>query len=415
MNPNNLLFLVIILAVCLTQVAADIYAPSLPAIADSLSAPIHLVQWSMAIYMLGVALSQLIYGPLSEGIGRKGPILIGLGIMIIGSGMCLLANNIDLLIAGRFVQGCGAGACAALWRSIFRDVFSGEELAKYGSYLVVFVMFIVPAAPALGGYLQEYFGWRASFVFMCFYTVIALLSILYGFKETSTHHHPERLKLSYVTSTFYQLLKSPIFMGVTLCTFLSYGAFFSWFTAGPVLLIDRAGLTPVEFGWITLLGGGSAYALAGWLNGKWVTRLGMSNMMRIGFSIMFVSGIMMLLGKLIFGVTATVIVAPILLFYFGSTFIWPNAFAIAFTPFGKIAGYAGALYGFMQTGSRIDPRDERRVMCIYGNPEVSDRELILETVNIVDKSSIQSHSEWQAFGDDYFKCTRSNPEECPYG
>jgi Bcr/CflA subfamily drug resistance transporter len=349
-HSNKLLFFVLILAVCLTQFASDIYAPSLPAIAASFKSSIHLAQFSMAIYMLGVALSQLIYGPLSEGIDRKQPLIIGLSIMLIGSLVCFFAINIHLLIIGRLIQGCGAGACAALWRSTFRDVFTGEQLAKFGSYLTVFVMFIVPIAPALGGYLQHYFGWRSIFGFMTFYTITALIAILYSFRETSKHHHTERLKLPYIISTFKQLLSSPIFMGISLCTFLSYGAFFSWFTVGPVLLIHVAKLTPIAFGWVNCIGGGGAYALAGWLNGRLVTRYGMVNMMRFGFSIMLLSGILMLLGKALLGVNSWAIIAPIILFYFGSTFIWPNAFATAFTPFGKIAGYAGALYGAMQIG-----------------------------------------------------------------
>jgi len=216
----------------------------------------------------------------SDGIGRKLPLTIGISIMAAGSFTCVFASNIDILILGRFIQGCGAGACAALWRTVFRDVFTGEELAKYVSKLVIFVMFIVPAAPALGGYLQHYFDWRASFVFMSVYALIALISIIYGFKETSQHHHAEKLCLSYMINTFRQLLTSRIFMGVTVCTFLSYGAFFAWFTAGPVLLIHVVGISPVTFGLMTFLGGGFAYGLAGWLNSKWVMRFGMSNMMR---------------------------------------------------------------------------------------------------------------------------------------
>lgn len=350
MKSNTLLFFVIILAVCLTQVASDIYAPSLPSIAKGLRTSIELAQWSMAIYMLGVALSILFYGPISEGYGRKSPLSVGLCIMLVGSAMCLFASDIDMLIWGRFVQGCGAGACAGLWRSIFRDVFTGEELAKYGSYLVVFIMFIVPAAPALGGYLQAYFGWRANFVFMGIYTLTALIAILYGFKETSKHHHMERLKFNYIGNTYLELLKSRTFMGVTLCTFLSYGAAFAWFVAGPVLLIKVVGITPITFGWITFIGGGSAYALAGWINGRLVTRFGMPTMLRFGWAVMILAGLGMLAGKWIYGMTTWSIAAPAILFYFGSTFIWPNAFATAFTPFGKIAGYAGALYGFMQIG-----------------------------------------------------------------
>lgn len=350
MKSNALLFFVIVLAVCLTQFASDIYAPSLPNIASSLYTNVDLVQWSMAIYMLGVALSQLVYGPLSEGVGRKKPLLAGLIIMLIGSLVCLFSQSIETLIWGRLIQGCGAGACAALWRSIFRDVFTGEELAKYGSYLVVFIMFIVPAAPVLGGYLQGFYGWRACFAFMSIYTLVALFAILWGFKETSQHHHIERLKLSYLAKTYSTLLTSRIFMGITFCTFLSYGAFFSWFVSGPILLIKNIGISPVAFGWITFFGGGAAYALAGWLNGRFVKRFGMPVMMRFGWCVMILSSTLILVSQLFFNLTLWGIVAPVILFYFGSTFIWPNAFATAFTPFGKIAGYAGALYGSMQIG-----------------------------------------------------------------
>lgn len=349
-NSNKLLFFVIILVACLSNVSSDIYTPSLPAIAKNLGVSIHLVQYSMAVYMFGVALSQLIYGPISDGIGRKIPLTVGISIMVGGSFMSLFAPNIDVLILGRFIQGCGAGACAALWRAAFRDVFTGEELAKYASKLVIFVMFIVPAAPALGGYLQHYFDWRASFVFMSVYALTALIAVIVGFKETSQHHHTEKLRLSYISNTFRQLFTSRIFMGATCCTFLSYGALFAWFTAGPVLLIHVVGISPISFGLITFLGGGFAYGLASWLNGRLVSRYGISNMMRAGFSVMILSGILMVVGKVLIGINLYVIIIPVILFYFGSSLIWPNAFATAFTPFGKIAGYAGALYGFMQVG-----------------------------------------------------------------
>ncbi len=348
MNQHKILFFIIVFAACLTQFASDIYAPSLPAIAENLNTHINYVQWSMSIYMIGVAISQLIYGPISEGTGRKPPMVFGLIIMGIGSFICLWAQTIEVVILGRFIQGCGAGACAALWRSVFRDVYSGEELAKYGSYLVIFIMFIIPAAPALGGYFQEYWGWRANFIFMACYSFLAIIALIFGFRETSVHHHPERLRWIYIVRTFHTLLTSKIFMGVTLATFFSYGALFCWFTVGPILLIQDVGLTPVEFGWLSALGGGAAYALAGILNGKLVTRLGMPFMMRLGFSIMIMSGVILIISSFLFGINIWNIAVPGILFYFGSTFIWPNAFATAFTPFGKIAGYAGALYGFMQ-------------------------------------------------------------------
>ncbi len=139
-------------------------------------------------------------------------------------------------------------------------------------------------------------------------------------------------------------------MGISICTFLSYGAFFSWFVSGPVLLIDKLGISSIAFGLITFLGGGIAYTLSGWLNGKFVKRFGIPNMLRFGWAWMILSGLLMLLGYYIYGMNVWAIVVPVIIFYFGSTFIWPNAFAVAFTPFGKIAGYAGGLYSFMQLG-----------------------------------------------------------------
>lgn len=137
-------------------------------------------------------------------------------------------------------------------------------------------------------------------------------------------------------------------MGVTLSTFLSYGAFFSWFVTGSVVLIKGVGITPVAFGWINFLGGGVTYALAALLNGKLVKKYGMPMMMRSGWIIMALAGLIMLICYFLIGLNCWAIAAPAILFYFGTAFIWPNAFATAFTPFGHIAGYAGALYGSMQ-------------------------------------------------------------------
>lgn len=348
MKSNIVFFTIVLLIGCMTSIASDIYAPSVPAIANSLSTDIASVQLTMAIFLFGIACSQLIYGPISEGVGRKSPLMVGIGIMALGSFIALFSPNIKTLILGRFIQGCGAGACAALWRTIFRDVFTGDDLAKWGSYLAVVITFVVPAAPALGGYLQEYFDWRASFVFITAYTLLALFLVGLGYKETSQYHHPERLKMSFVGKTYRILFTNRLFMGVTACTFLAYGGLFACIIAAPVFLIDKLGLTPVQFGWITFLGCGAAYGIAGWLNGRFVTRYGRHAMMRFGFSIMLLSGSLMFIGYFLSGVTLLVIIAPIILFYFGSTFIWPNAFATAFTPFGDIAGYAGSAYGFMQ-------------------------------------------------------------------
>lgn len=350
MNKLRFLFVYVALIACLTSIATDIYAPSLPTIAKVMDVPITWAAFSLSIFMVGLALSQLIYGPLSEGFGRRMPLISGLLIFMVGSICCLLAKNISFLVLGRLVQGFGAGACSSLWRSIFRDVYQGDDLAKYGSWLSVIVTFLVPSVPILGGYLQSYLGWQASFGFLILYSIVTLMLILFAFPETSQHHHTQRLKKQFIRQSFNELLKSPIFMGYSLSVFFCYGAFFSWFTVGPVLLIQQLKLSPVEFGWVSFIIGCGSMALAGTVNSIFVKRFGGKGMLRFGWAMMFLAGCLLLLGQAIWGMNLYIIIGPVCLFYFGVTFIWPNAFAGAFTPFGHIAGYAGSLYSFMQLG-----------------------------------------------------------------
>lgn len=343
-----LLFFIIVLLGCSTQFAADLYAPCIVSIADDMNTSINNVQYSMSIYMVGIALSQLIYGPISEGIGRRMTMIIGLSIMSLGIIICMMAKNIETIIIGRLVQGIGGGAPASLWRTMFRDLFSGEELAKYTSYLVMFIIFIIPAAPLLGGYLEEFFGWYSNFTFMLGYAAICLFAAIFLLSETNKSYNKSNLNFESCFLNYKQMFNSRLFMGLTFSVFLSYGAMFSWFIVGPVLLIDIIGIRPSEFGWINFIGSGAAYVIAGFLNGQLVKKHGIKTMMRFGFTTMVFSGLGMVMGYLLYGINLYAIVAPTIIFFFGAAFIWPNAYAAAFTPFGKIAGYAGALYGFMQ-------------------------------------------------------------------
>lgn len=350
MNNPKFLFVNVLLIACLTSIATDIYAPSLAAIAREMQVNVSWTQFSLTIFMFGLALTQLIYGPVSEAAGRRIPLAAGLIIFIGGSLLCFFASNIDFLVAGRLVQGFGAGACSSLWRSIFRDVYKGDDLAKYGSWLSVIITFFIPAVPVLGGYFQHYIGWQASFAFLILYSLVTLLLVIYLFRETSEHHHPERLKATFIRQSFRELLGSPVFMGYSLAVFFCYGAFFSWFAVGPILLINVVGLNPVQFGWISFLVGTAAMGLAGMVNGRAVKHFGGKTMLRFGWVTMFGAGLLLLMGQIIFGNNLYAIIIPVFIFYFGVTFIWPNAFAGAFTPFGHIAGYAGSLYSFMQLG-----------------------------------------------------------------
>jgi DHA1 family bicyclomycin/chloramphenicol resistance-like MFS transporter/DHA1 family 2-module integral membrane pump EmrD-like MFS transporter len=202
-------------------------------------------------------------------------------------------------------------------------------------------------APFLGGYFQQYLGWHATFIFLLGWIVFVTAVILFCFKETSQHHGKHRLNLTFIGSAYAELLSSRKFMGFCLCVFLSYGGLFTWMTAGPVILIHGAHISPVMFGYLMILTG-IAMALGGIVNAKLVAKVGTARLMTVGWSLMVVAGVLTLLGKYLWGITSYDIIIPAMIFIFGTSFIFSNAVAGAFTPFGHIAGYAGSLYNGIQ-------------------------------------------------------------------
>jgi len=347
MNSKPMILFIILLVGCFPQVSSDIYAPAMPMMAKSLHVHINMIQMSMAIFMVGFAVSQLFYGPLSEGVGRRPAMILGLSIALVGSLINVFAMNISLLYVGRLIQGLGAGTCA-LFRTLLKDSFDGDEMAKYTSYLVIFITFIIPSAPAVGAYLSHYLGWRSTFVFLLIYALVAINVVAFIYKETSRYHHRDRLKFSFIRCAFKELFTSRIFVGYSVAVLITYGAYFSWLIVTPVLLIHQLGISPVMFGWITLVGTSSVMVLSGVLNARLVIKYGGKTMVRTGWAIMTLSGILLMVGKFLFGLTLIGVVVPMMISYLGSFFIWPNTAVGAFGPFGKIAGYAGSAYGFLQ-------------------------------------------------------------------
>lgn len=347
-SKNFKILIILVFVACLSGFVSDIYVPSFLTMAKNLDTSLPSIQHSMSIFMLSLSITQLIYGPLSEIIGRRISIIIGLFIMVMGSSLCVFSENFTHLIVGRFMQGVGAGACACLWRAIFRDIFTNEQMTKYGGYLGIAMVYVVAASPFLGGYFETYANWRISFLTATFYGIILFFFVYYTLPETNTHHTRSRFDMSFFLQSYKQLLKSSLFMGYSLCVFFTYGAFFSWFIVGPVVCMTYFNVSPQSFGWLNLTLGGTAMALGGIFNGRNVVRFGQEKMLRIGWSIMIMSGLLILVLSLLSCKTVFLFLICIFMFLFGVTLIWPNAFSKAFSPFGAIAGYASGLYSAMQ-------------------------------------------------------------------
>lgn len=338
---------IILLVSSIGQVSSDLYMPSLPAMSKALMLSNHWVQFTVSVYMFGFCCSQLIYGPLSDAIGRKKPLIFGLILNIVGSALCALSPNIYLIYLGRLLQGLGVGAGTALGRAMLRDLFCGEHLAKYGSYVSMSTVLIFVTAPVLGGYIQTYAGWRFNFLFLTIYSILILILYTYKLGETNQHFTRENFSPRRMLDNSKQLLTSKQYLRFALCALLSYAGIMAWITAAPIVLQDHIGISAAEFGWIYLCAG-AGFAGGGLMNASFVTRYGIQNMLIFGLILELCAGLTMSLLFLLGYMNIFVIVLPIFVFMLGTSFVFPNAVAGAFNPFPKIAGMAGAIFGFLQ-------------------------------------------------------------------
>jgi DHA1 family 2-module integral membrane pump EmrD-like MFS transporter len=342
-----LLVFVILMLMALMQMTTDQYVPSLPAITKIFQSNAASIQLTLSIFMLGLSISHVFYGPLSDKIGRKPPLMFGVGLSILGSLICFLAPSVGVLILGRFLQGFGIGCCNSVGRSLVRDLFTDRILAKIGSYVGVISIFIMAASPTMGGYIQEHAGWRANFLFLFLFGIIVWLLAFVALPETNKNLNPDAIKMKVMGGNYWTLLRSKVFLGYTLCACFACAGLVSYLTIAPFLFQDILGLTPLEFGQLTFFIAG-AICFSGALNSQLVMHKGVSYMVFIGVLLMLIGGGCMLITAL-WGIKHVLyIMIPMALFSAGAGFTFINAFAGAFHPFPQMAGTVGALYASMQ-------------------------------------------------------------------
>ncbi|OGT34016.1 MAG: hypothetical protein A3C44_07780 [Gammaproteobacteria bacterium RIFCSPHIGHO2_02_FULL_39_13] len=346
-NSATLFFLYLFLISCLGQISSDVYLPALPTIRNVFDTTEQWMQLSLAVFMLGFSISHLIYGPISDAIGRKKPLLCGLGVCIIGTSLCLFSTNISTLIIGRILQGVGAGAGAALFLSILRDVYQGNELAKMSSFLGISRVILLASAPLIGSYLLHFFDWRACFTFLLIYAIMCLLCTEFILGETNKYMHSHKMHIKHIVKNVWHLMTQGSFMSYAFCVTLAFGGILAWLTTLPFLLQDVVKLTPIQFGWVSAIAG-LFFIVGGFINALIVERFGLEKMLVTGLLIMLIASIAMLFFGLAGKINALVIMIPVIIYIIGSSFIFSNAYAGAMHPFSEIAGTAGAVFGFLQ-------------------------------------------------------------------
>lgn len=333
----------IFLLICIAQMSAEQYLPSLPYIAEYFSKPDSTVALTLTLYFFGTAISHLFYGPLSDKIGRKYPLMLGIGINILGSLLCITAPTIYFLILGRFLQGFGVGCCMSVGRSIIRDSYQYEFLAKATSYAGICNIIVMIVAPILGGYIQIYLGWRANFIFLFFLGLCVWLFTTYCLPETNRSPNARAMKITVMTANYMTLVRSPVFLGNTLCCTCAWMGLVAYFTVAPFFFQNIMGLNPAQYGQLSIFIA-SAICLSSLMSSWFVMNLGIERMIFLGVLLMIIGSLLLYAVHFLTGLTVLLIMTPICIFSIGAGFAFINTFAAAFQPFPHIAGTASALY-----------------------------------------------------------------------
>ena len=324
----------------------DMYLPALPALTRDFETGPSQVQLTLSACLLGLAAGQLVAGPLSDALGRRRPLLVGLAGYAVASLLCVVAPTAPALVGLRFAQGCAGAAGIVIARAIVRDLYSGIALARFFSLLMLVNGLAPILAPIFGAQLLRVTSWRGVFVALTIIGGGLFLAAATGLRETLPPQRRQAGGLGATLATFRGLLGDRAFMGYALSCGLAFAAMFSYISGASFVLQDIYGVSPQLF---SVLFGLNALGLVAMsqVNGRLVGRVSPRRLLRLGLSATALGGLALV--AIVAGGVGLVGVLPALFVVVASLgVIMPNASTLALAGHPRTAGSASALLGVLQ-------------------------------------------------------------------
>ncbi|MFE3764650.1 multidrug effflux MFS transporter [Streptomyces sp. NPDC059104] len=331
----------------LPPLSMDMYLPALPEVTDALRSPAATVQLTLTACLAGMALGQLVIGPMSDKWGRRRPLLAGMVLYVLATAVCALATTTELLIGFRLVQGLAGAAGVVIARAVVRDLYDGVEMARFFSTLMLISGAAPIVAPLIGGQVLRFADWRGVFVVL---TVVGLALTVVVWRSLAETLPPERRQTGGVGSalrTMRGLLGDRVFAGYTLAGGFAFAVLFSYISASPFVVQEIYGASPQAF---SLLFGLNSVGLivVGQINGKLlVGRVSLDKALGAGIATITVASVALLLMSTgVFGEVGLVPVAAALFVLMSAMgLVLPNTNAQALMRTPHAAGSASALLG----------------------------------------------------------------------
>ncbi|MBR1131626.1 multidrug effflux MFS transporter [Bradyrhizobium iriomotense] len=339
----------LLLLVCMTGVAPiSLYmlVPALPVLATNFGSDISIAQMTVSLYMVGIACSQLIMGPLSDKFGRRPVLLAGLALMVAASIGCVFAESLPQLIAARFFQALGGATGMVVSRAIIRDLYERERIGAMISLVIAVMMIAQMLSPLTGGLIETAFGWRAIFYAITAGSLAVAIGIALALPETRR----DRAAGSGFRGDVGSLIRNRAFVGYVLCQVLASQIIFTFAGGGPYIVVTQMGRTTVEYGaWFAT--SSLAFLVGNLLCVRFAPRHSLEKLIWFGLALQLGGSILNLLWSLT-GLNA----APLWLFgtqmivMAGNAIVMANSAAGAISVRPEAAGTASGAMGFLQQG-----------------------------------------------------------------
>jgi DHA1 family bicyclomycin/chloramphenicol resistance-like MFS transporter len=348
LRPDTLaLTALLALLTAVGPMSVDLYLPSLPEIGRVFDASVPQVQLTLSGFLICFACGQIVYGPVSDHIGRRPVLLAALSLYIAVCLACAFATSIEMLIALRCLLALGVAGAPVLARAIVRDLYqgvrAGRELARMGSITALAPI----VAPTLGGILQASFGWRAAFLGMAALGLCAVVLVMRLLPETMNRPPQGPFSFKATLSAYGRFLRHRTYCLYLAILATSYGGLFAWISGSSFVLQDLYGLSPLVFG-IVFAAATLGYGVGTLLAARLVIRIGIDRTILWGAVDLAVGGLAMLIAVALGATSPLALVLPMALYLAGLGLAMPQSMAGALAPFPDRAGTASSLLGFLQ-------------------------------------------------------------------
>lgn len=344
--------LTIVLLGMLTAVvpfSIDMYLPGFTDIARTFNTPVSKVALSLSSFFVGLGIGQLLYGPLLDRFGRKGPLYVGLLIYCLASIGCAFAPTVDVLIALRFVQALGGCAATIAATAMVRDLFPPQENARIFSVLILVLSVSPMLAPTAGSFLAASFGWRSIFFVLAFLIVLIVAGVFFYLPESKGPDETYSLQASSILSNYRKVVKERYFIVYAFVCSIAFAGLFTYIATSPGIFMQHFGLSQKQYGLLFAFLA-SGLIIASQVNTVLLKRFKSEAIIKAAFlAQLVITSVFLILVVADWNSLGTTI-ALLFLFLASAGLVMPNATSLAMKPFETNAGSASALLGFIQMG-----------------------------------------------------------------